>query len=308
MSFMNRIIAIIGPTAAGKTEIGIALAQQLNGEILSADSMAVYRGMDIGTAKPDSKQQSAVRFHLIDIAEPDERFSAAEYNLHADTALKDISLRGKQPILVGGTGFYIRAFLENFSLTGAPCNQELRRQLEEEGSINGLPFLHSRLQKLDPEAAKRIHPNDKMRIVRALEVCIGTGEPISAQQNRDRQNRVKRSSIKFALHLSREELYQRIDARVEHMLAAGLEQEVRGLLERGFSSDCTSMRSLGYKEMCSFIRGEMDFRASVDAIKQNTRKFSKRQLTWFRAETDLIWLNIDGEPKNQTVQRIIDRL
>jgi len=302
------LLAIVGPTATGKTAVGVHLAERLGGEIISADSMAVYRGMDIGTAKPNAGERAAAPFHLLDVAQPDEPFSVAQFKHHAEQALTAIAARGHRALLVGGTGLYVRALLEGFGLTETPADMSLRTALNEQAERDGSPALHARLAEVDPRAASRIHPNDRVRIVRALEVFERTGVPMSVQQERDARTRTKRHALKFALTADRDELYRRIDERVDAMVRDGLEDEVRGLLAAGYSTELSPMRSLGYKEMVAFIEGDCDKEAAIQAIKQNTRRFAKRQLTWFRSDPDLEWIDVRGMSPQAIAERVLGRL
>jgi tRNA dimethylallyltransferase len=299
------IIAIVGPTATGKTDVGVLVAQAVGGEIISADSHAVYRGMDIGTAKPDATQRAAVPFHLIDVADPDEAFNVAQFKSLAVEALESIRRRAQRPLVVGGTGLYVRALLEDYGLTETPADPALRNALDAEARKHGAPALHARLSEVDPKAAERIHPNDRVRIVRALEVYERTGIPISAQQAQDAQSRRPRPSIRFGLTASREVLFERIDKRVDHMVEAALEQEVRSLLDDGYGSEHPALRSLGYNEMVAFIQGQTTLNEAVQAIKTNTRRFAKRQLTWFRADRELTWIDVGPMSTEQVAERIL---
>jgi tRNA dimethylallyltransferase len=303
----RRIVAIFGPTATGKTATAMEVAKALDGEIISADSMAVYRFMDVGTAKPDRSDREAVPFHLIDVAEPDENFNAARFKGLAQKALVRIGERGKTPIIAGGTGLYIRALLQGFGLTSTPPDIKLRTSLEREAEELGTAALHARLAEVDPEAAVKIHSNDRIRIVRALEVCLRTGRPITAQHAEDAARRRPLNALKFGLNVDRDELNRRIDARVEQMMVDGLEREVRNLIGRGFSPSLPSMRSLGYKEMASFVIGEMELPEAVEAIKKNTRRFAKRQLTWFRAEKDVNWIDVGCKSPAEVAGEILAR-
>lgn len=302
------IIAIVGPTATGKTSTAVHVARTVGGEIISADSMAVYRGMDIGTAKPTAEERAAVPFHLIDIVEPDQPFNVALFKEMAEEALAAIRARGRRPLVVGGTGLYVRVLLNDFGLTETAADPRLREALEAEAASRGAPALHARLAAVDPEAAARIHPNDRVRIVRALEVYERTGVGISVRQAEDARRRRPKSAYRFALTAGREELYRRIDARVDAMLAAGLEEEVRGLFARGFGPTLPPLRSLGYKEMGAYVRGECSLEEAVCTIKQSTRRFAKRQLTWFRAEQNLIWIDVSEISPEQAAHAILSRL
>jgi tRNA dimethylallyltransferase len=292
----ERLLGIVGPTATGKTELGMLLAEALGGEIVSADSMQLYRGMDIGTAKPTVEQRARVPHHLLDIIAPDEPFSVVDFRERADAALEDIWQRGRQPILVGGSGLYLRAVIDEMDFSRVPPDRELRRRLREEAATNGLPALHARLSKVDPAAAARIHPNDEKRIIRALEVAHQNGQTTKTQRHEDSVDRprsMRYNTAQFGLTVARQELYRRIEARVDAMLAAGLVEEVRGLLERGYREGLVSMKGLGYAQFAPCLRGEISFEETVRRLKRDTRRFAKRQLTWFRADRRIRWVEVD---------------
>ena len=301
-------IAIGGPTAIGKTAVSIVLAKRLNGEIISADSAAVYRGVDIGTAKPAERERAEARFHLIDVVEPDGDFSVADFKRLSLKALAEIHGRGRAAIIAGGTGLYLRALLEDYGLTSTPADPRIREELNREADEFGTGALHAKLSQSDPAAAAKIHPNDRKRIIRALEVLLNTGDTISAQQQADRDRRNPISAHKFLLHMDRGELDRRIGERVQEQLAAGLEKEVRHHLTRGLSPSLNSLRSLGYKEMAAHILGEVSHEEAVEAIKKNTRRFARRQLTWFRAEPGWTWIDVGGNRPDQTAGVILDLL
>jgi tRNA dimethylallyltransferase len=307
----QRLLAIVGPTATGKTEVGILVAETLQGEIVSADSMQVYRGLDIGTAKPTAEQRARVPHHLIDIIEPDEPFSVADYRGRADAALAGIWARGHQPILVGGSGLYVRAVIEEMDFA-VPPDRELRRQLAEEARAKGLSALYARLTAADPQAAARLHPHDLKRIIRALEVAASRPLPPSPRAGRgqgwgspggkrrkggevpvDRSRRSRYNTIQFGLTAPRDELYRRVEARVEAMLAAGLLEEVRGLVAQGCHEHLVSMKGLGYAQMLPYLRGEIPLEEAVRRLKRDTRRFAKRQLTWFRADPRVRWIDVE---------------
>jgi tRNA dimethylallyltransferase len=284
-----RLVVICGPTAAGKTGVGIAVARALNGEVISADSMQVYRGMDIGTAKPTPAERAAAPHHLIDVADPDEPFDAARFTRLARPLAHELAAAGKVPVVVGGTGLYIKALLGG--LFRAPAvDPGLRRQLASEADALGAPALHARLQAVDPETAGRLHPNDRMRILRALEVHAAAGRPLSALQREHRFRDAPFAALKVGLALGRDLLYERIDRRVDAMVAAGLEEEVRGLLARGYGPGLLSMQSIGYSHMAAFIAGALDRPECLRTLKRDTRRFAKRQMTWFRADPEVVWL------------------
>ena len=276
----GNLIVLLGPTAVGKTAVALELAQRLNGEIVNADSMQVYQGMDIGTAKPTPHERKLVRFHLLDMTTPDIQFTVADWKEYAERALEDIRTRGKAPILCGGTGLYIRALLDNWTLAGTPADPAVRAELLGEVEIRGSPALHLELQQADPSTAARLHPNDAVRIVRALEVYRITGKPISEYQDQDKATHRRRPAIQIGLTMPRPLLYERIENRVDAMISEGFEKEVRSLLAQGFAPALGAMKSLGYKEMIQFVMGELDYSGALNAIKQDTRRFAKRQQTW----------------------------
>lgn len=288
----RRLLAIVGPTATGKSEVGILLAEALGGEIVSADSMQVYRGMDIGTAKPTAQQRARAVHHLIDIIAPDEAFSVSDYQARADAALTDIWGRGRQPILVGGSGLYVRAVLEEMDFSRVPPDPDLRDRLREEARSRGTRALHERLAEIDPEAAARIHPNDQKRIIRALEVAEGTAGRGPGLGKVDRPDGPRYNARQYGLTLAREELYQRIDARVDEMMAAGLVEEVRALLDQGYRDSLVAMKGLGYAQMAPYVRGRITLEEAVRRLKRDTRRFAKRQMTWFRADPSIEWVDL----------------
>lgn len=304
------LLVIVGPTASGKSAVGMTLACRLDGEIVSADSMQVYRGMDIGTAKPSSSEQAEIRHHLIDVADPDEVFNVARYQELAGTAIADAVARRKLPIMVGGTGLYVDAVVRGFLFPDEGRNPAVRARLEREAatSVEGAPALHARLATCDPEAARRIHPNDLRRIVRALEVCEVTGRPITELQRKHVPARAYDARL-FGLTMSREALVRRIDVRVDQMVAAGLVDEVRGLLQMGYNPETTAMQAIGYKEFAAYLAGREGLEQAVDAVKSETRKYARRQMTWFRKHHDIAWLDVAGfsEPSDMA-EEIVARL
>jgi tRNA dimethylallyltransferase len=290
---MNPLIVITGPTAVGKTDLAIWLAERLNGEIISADSMQVYKYMDIGTAKPTLEEQQRVKHHLIDIVKPSEDFSVADYRVLFDQTVSSLNGQGKIPLMVGGTGLYIRACLRSFSFIDPGADPELRHKLREQATDAGPGFLHQRLQQVDPEAAARIHPNDNHRIIRALEVYLHTGTPFSLIRSKQ-EIALKYPLIYVFLDRDRAELYQRIEVRVDSMLKQGLVLEVKELLKQGFSSNLKAMQSLGYQQINEYIENKISLEQATELIKQKTRNYAKRQLTWFRKEPVDLWINISG--------------
>jgi len=282
------IIVICGPTGLGKTAVSIELAIDLHGEILSADSMQIYRYMDIGTAKPTLNEQARVPHHLIDIVDPDETFDAARFAKIAGEMIMKLYAEGIVPFVVGGTGLYIKALVHGLSHAG-PADTDIRMRLKEAESLHGSGFLYERLSKCDPEAAERIHPNDTFRITRALEVYEATGRAIS-QYSEDHGFENRRFNVlKIGLHMEREALYDRIEKRVDAMIDAGLIDEVKNLLGMGYSEDLKSMQSIGYRHMVDFIKGRITWDEAVRTLKRDTRRYAKRQMTWFKADPEIVW-------------------
>jgi tRNA dimethylallyltransferase len=277
----SHLFVIAGPTAVGKTALAIELARRFDGEIVSADSRQVYRGMDIGTAKPTREEQSFAPHHLIDVVEPDESYTLANYQADAYAAIEDILARGKQPFLVGGTGLYVRAVVEGLSIPRVPPNSELRAQLECEDGM----ALYERLRALDPEAAARIDPRNIRRTIRALEVCLVTGEKFSEL---GRATPPPYRITQIGLTMSRPELYTRIDARIDRMIDQGLVAEVEHLVEQGYTFNLPSMSGLGYREIGDHLRGVVPLDEAVANIKRNTRDFVRRQYAWFRLKDERI--------------------
>lgn len=292
---LPNLIMIVGPTAVGKTAVGIELAKLVDGEVISGDSMQVYRMMDIGTAKPSKEEMQGVPHHMLDILDPDAEFSVAMFQEMVENLISDINSRGKVPLLVGGTGLYIRSITDRHSFTPFAVNWEYRDELLAEAQAKGNRRLHARLEQVDPIAAGRIHPNDLRRIIRALEVYHFTGKPISQFQKEDQKanNLPKYNLFMYGLTLNREKLYQKIDLRVEKMIADGLVEEVKTLLARGYGPDLVSMKGLGYKEIVGYLHGEYDLPEAIRLLQRNTRHFAKRQLTWFRREGRISWIDVE---------------
>jgi tRNA dimethylallyltransferase len=284
-----RIIIVCGPTASGKSDLAIQLAKQLDAEIINADSMQIYRGMDIGTAKISPDQQQGIPHHLIDIVDPDQLFSAADFIDVADRAIGEIIARGKRVIIVGGTGLYIRALLHG--LVDSPSGTaEIRAQLQLESDTLGHKAMWEKLRDIDPKIAAQIHPNNMVRIIRALEVYRMTGVPLSSHQQQHGFNQQRYQALRIGIKTDRQQLYERIEVRVDKMLADGLLDEVKNLLARGYSPDLKSMRSIGYKEAVSFLSGRYSLEEAIRLIKRDTRHYAKRQLTWFNTDNEIIWL------------------
>ena len=289
-----KILVICGPTASGKSELALRLALRLDGELVNADSMQLYRGMDIGTAKPTHEQRTEIPHHLIDVADPDQHFSAADFADAADEAIRAISARGKRTIVVGGTGLYIRSLLNG--LVDSPGDAGgIRQGLREEARGRGNQAMWEELQQVDPELAKRIHPNNLVRILRALEVFRLTGIPLSRYQQEHGFSGRRYRSLQIGIRVERPLLYSRIDQRVNRMLEQGLLQEVQQLLNTGYGPDTKAMRAIGYKETTAHLAGEYSRDEAIRLIKRNTRHYAKRQLTWFNADKDILWLEYPAE-------------
>lgn len=288
---MRPLIVLTGPTAVGKTALSIELARAVGGEILSADSMQVYRGMDIGSAKIRPREMQGVPHHLIDILDPSQEFNVVVFQKLCRQAMEGIYERGHIPILTGGTGFYIQAVLRDIDFTENEENTEYRGQLEQLAAREGPQALHEMLRAVDPASAEAIHAHNVKRIIRALEFYHLTGEKISEHNEREAERLSPYRYCYFVLNDDRERLYQRIEERVDRMLEEGLVEEVRRLMEQGCQRDMVSMQGLGYKEILDYLAGEITMEEAVRRIKQGTRHFAKRQLTWFRRERDVIWLN-----------------
>jgi len=284
---------ILGPTASGKSELGYRIALILGGEIVSADSRQIYRLMDIGTAKPSQEYRKAVPHHLLDILAPDQPFNAFLYAQLAREVIDSILRRGRVPVVVGGCGFYIRALLEGL-VAGLPASPWIRERLIRFAERKGREALHKILLRVDPPGAARISPRDLVRTVRALEVWLSTHRPLSRLQAEGAYSRAKFIPLKIGLEMERRRLYGLIDQRVEEMVAQGLVEEVKDLLNRGYSPQLNPLRSPGYQEIISYLRREMTLQKAKELIKQRTRRYAKQQLTWFRGEEGIHWLNVAG--------------
>ena len=300
---MPQIITIAGPTASGKTALSILLAKEMDGEIVSCDSMQVYKDMDIGTAKPTREEQAGIPHHMLSVAEPWEDFSVSRYCAMADPIVEDILRRGKSPIIVGGTGLYMDALIRGNAF--APCPSTGRREeLEALAASQGIEAVIEKLQKADPESAARLHPSDQKRIIRAMEVYLETGMTITEHNRKTQEIPPKYHPIRFTLtDRQRQTLYDRIDRRVDTMVEAGLIEEIQGLLARGIPEKCTAMQAIGYKEFVAALHGACSLEEAAGQVKQSSRRYAKRQLTWFRRNPENIWLiREDG----QTSMEILD--
>lgn len=296
---MKKLLVIAGPTAVGKTDLGIRLAKELDGEVISGDSMQVYKKMDIGTAKVTKEEMSDVPHHLIDIKTFDEPFSVAEFQERCTQILADLEQRNKQPILVGGTGLYIQSVTHGYQFVDRPEDVSFRKDLEEQAQQKGNQFVHQKLYEVDPEAAKEIHPNNVRRVIRALEVFHVTGEPFSKQQ----VQKPVRPFLGIGLDLERARLYERINQRVDLMVEQGLIDEVRSLMSEGLRNQAAA-QAIGYKEIISYVNGELSKEEAIDLLKQNSRRYAKRQLTWFRNKMDINWFDAGMEEKDVLFRQI----
>lgn len=298
-------IALVGPTAVGKTAVGIALAQKIGAEIVSADSMQVYRRMDIGTAKPTADEQRQAVFHGLDVVDPHDEWTLADFQRLGERACEEIAGRGRLPLLVGGTGLYVRALTTPLAIPTAPPDEEFRARWRAFAGREGNAALQQELARSDPQAAARIHVNDIGRLIRALEVYAATGRTLSELHAENRAMAARQDVFLVGLNFAdRNALYTRIEARVDEMLALGFLGEVRGLLESGCGPSLKPMQSLGYRQLASFLAGEQDWDAAVAEIKQETRRFAKRQLIWFRSDARLRWLAADGRTAGQLAEDV----
>ena len=293
----EKLVVILGPTATGKSRCGIELAKRFRGEIISGDSMLVYRQMNIGTAKPSEKELQSVPHHLVNILNPDSSYSVADFQQQAAETISGITGRGNLPILVGGTGLYIKALLEDYQFSEVEEKPELRQQLEAFASEQGNDKLFDWLKREDPSAALRLHPNDVRRVVRALETVL-SGDKVS----QEKKSELKYDAVVFGLFMDRDFLYERINRRVDRMLEEGLEEEVRSLLKAGVPVDCLSMKSLGYRQMAEYLTGQCDFSTAVENIKKGTRHFAKRQITWYKKMPYIHWFTVD---RNLDYEKIV---
>lgn len=286
-----KIPVLVGATASGKTAAGVMLANLINAEVISADAMQIYRKMAIGTAKPMAEEMAGVPHHLIDCVEPDEAFSVADYQERASKAIKDILSRGKVPLIVGGTGLYINALTMPWHFAGPPSSETNRKAIEKAYDEEGADAVYQKLVAVDPEAAAKIHPNNRKRVVRALEIYESTGKTKTVWEEEARAVPMPYDFVMLGITMDRAVLYNRIDKRVDNMMAAGLLDEVKGLLADGYTPDLLSMQALGYKELIPAVTGETDLAECVRILKRDTRHFAKRQLTWFRRDKRIHWFD-----------------
>ncbi len=298
---MKQVIVIVGPTASGKTKLSIELAKRLDGEIISADSMQVYKYMDIGTAKPKADEMQGIKHYLVDEILPNQEFNVVRFKELAEKYLEEIIEKDKQPVIAGGTGLYISSLVNNINFSETECDWELRKQLSSEAEKKGPGYIYEKLKQLDPEAAAAIHPNNVKRVIRALEVLLQTQKPISYHNEKSREIPPKYKYIMLGLTIERDKLYDRINKRVDMMLENGLVNEVRRLVELGFSDSITSMQGIGYKEILYYLRNEITLEEATELIKRESRRYAKRQLTWFRRINEIKWFSIDNPGNTNTI-------
>ena len=297
MSDTPNMIVITGPTATGKTALGVAVAKAVDGEVIGADSMQIYRYMDIGTAKPTPAEMDGVPHHMVDIIDPAENYSVSRYVEQATAVADDILARGRVPVVVGGTGLYIDSLVAGREFAENQSDPKLRSMLEQQYDEHGGEAMRAMLHSFDPDRAEKLHPADKRRIVRAIEVYLLSGDTITAHDERTKAVPKRYNAVTYALDFTdRADLYRRIDLRVDRMAVLGLFDEVRALLDRGVPDDCTAMQAIGYKEAVLALRGAMTREEALERIKQSSRQYAKRQLTWLRRDKDIRWVRWDKQP------------
>jgi len=305
----NKLIILAGPTASGKTSVSIDLAKRLGGEIISADSMQVYKYMDVGTAKISVEEMQGVKHHLIDVLDPKEDFNIVKFQNMVKCSIEEIVKNGHIPILVGGTGFYIQSVIYDIDFNNEDDNSSVRKKLEEEYDILGADFMHEKLKKIDIVSAKNIHKNNKKRIIRAIEYFLINNEPISSHNEVQREKKSPYDYRFFVLNPPRDILYERINKRVDIMLENGLVDEVKKLREMGLSTANISMQGIGYKEIIEYLDGEVSLETAIENIKQNTRHMAKRQVTWFKREKDVIYVDpFSFESNDKIVDYMIEKI
>ncbi len=302
----DKILVLAGPTAVGKTELSIRLAKALNGEIVSTDSMQIYKGMDIGSAKITEEEMQGVKHHMLDVVEPDKAFSVADYKDMAEKAIKDILSRGKLPILTGGTGLYINALTCNMNFTESEKDDEYRDELSKLMDEEGPEYVHNKLKEIDPISYEAIHPNNRKRVIRALEVYKLTGKPFSSYNAGDDLYKSKYDVHYYVLNMDRAKLYERINKRVEIMYEKGLLDECIKLKKLGYTSSMQSMQGIGYKEVLLYLDGLITLEESMDMVKQGSRNYAKRQLTWFRKDPRAVFLNKDEMSDDEILDKIVN--
>ena len=303
----QKVIVICGPTASGKTALSIELAKKIDGEIVSCDSMQIYKEMDIGTAKPTVEEMQGIKHYMIGIISPNERYSVADYKKDAKKAIREILNKGKVPIVVGGTGLYIDSLIYEIEYQDIEFDKEYREHLEKEVKEKGLEELYNVAKEIDPEAIEKISKNDKKRILRILEIYHATGENKTEQERKSRQKEVEYDYKVYALNMDREKLYDRINKRVDKMIEEGLIQEVEKIYKK-YNDFPTAMQGLGYKEVVEYLEGKLTKEEMIEKIKQETRRYAKRQLTWFRKNKQTIWLDVGKNTIQNNIEIILEGL
>lgn len=299
------VLIIVGPTGVGKTQLSLLLARELDIEIVSADSRQVYRYLDIGTAKPTAEELAQIPHHFIDIKNPDEYYSAGEFGREARQCIENIFQRQKQPMVVGGSGFYIRALVDGL-FAPRVSSLKVKNKIRERIQAEGIETIFSYLKAVDPQSAKRLHPNDVQRVVRALEVFELTGTPISDFQ-RDEEEPAQFTPVMIGLFRDRQALYKRIEQRVDKMMESGLVNEVRGLQNMGYNPELNSLRTVGYQEVFQHLQGLLSYKGMVDQIKSHSRQYAKRQLTWFRRDKRIVWFTADEDTNMEILKYVLEK-
>ncbi len=296
-----KVIVICGPTASGKTALSIELAKKINGEIISSDSMQIYKDMDIGTAKPTKEEMQGIKHYLLDFVEPSRRYSVADFKKDAEKAIEDILEKGKVPIVVGGTGLYVDSLIYGIEYQDIKFDEQYRKELENRAEQEGLESLYNEAKQIDPQAMEKISANDQKRILRVLEIYKATGKNKTEQEIESRKNGIKYDYKVFAINMDREKLYERINKRVDIMIEQGLIQEVQDLLKK-YEEFPTAMQGLGYKEVVEYLQGNISKEEMIDKVKMETRRYAKRQITWFKKNKQTIWIG------PQDLQKILDEI
>ncbi|WP_020156152.1 tRNA (adenosine(37)-N6)-dimethylallyltransferase MiaA [Caldibacillus debilis] len=306
MGNKEKLAVIVGPTAVGKTKISVDVAKKLRGEIISGDSMQIYRGMDIGTAKIKKEEMQGIPHHLIDIKDPEESFSVAEFQRIVREKISEISRRGRLPMIVGGTGLYIQSVLYDYRFTGKGNTGRLRKELQERLRREGTEKLYRELSGIDPDSAIKIHPNDGRRIIRALEIYYSTGVTMT-EHLRKQRNELRYDAAIVGLTMDRERLYRLIDERVDRMIEAGLLEEARRFYDRGLRG-CQSIQAIGYKELYAYFDGTLSLAEAIALLKKNTRNYAKRQYTWFKNKMDVQWFDVEAYPYGVLIEKITEHI
>lgn len=302
---MKDLFILAGPTGIGKTKTSIEVAKALDGEIISADSMQIYKNMDIGSAKISKEEMDGIPHHLIDFLSPNENFSVAEFSFHAKEAIDEITHRNRLPMVVGGTGLYINSLIYNYSFAASTKDEAYRMELEALAKSKGVNYVHELLKEVDEESYKRLYPNDLKRVIRALEVYKVTGVPLSIAMKEEDIYDIPYNIFYYVLNMDRKKLYERINKRVDLMLEAGLLEEVKNLSSMGYTKEMQSMKGIGYKELLEYLNGEVSLEKAIENIKQFSRNYAKRQLTWFRKDPRAIWIDKDNFKSDEEVAAYI---